>query len=266
LNIHPTAIIDPQAQIGEDCIIGPYCIIGNNVKLGKGCKLIASVFLDGITTIGEGCTFYPGVVIGTPPQDLKYKGEVNFIEIGKGNVFREYVTVHCAEGEGNKTIIGDENFFMAYVHVAHNCRLGNKIIIANSVGLSGHVQVEDRVILGGMVGVHQFVRIGKLSMIGGLSKINKDIPPYALVNGIPARLYGMNWRGLSRNGIHVDIRSQIKNAFKIIMHPQYNIPQIIEDIRTNVPLSPEIQDLLTFMENPSKMGVLVKAGLKAVEI
>ena len=260
MNIHPTAIIDPKAELGEDCTIGPYCIIGPHVKLGKGCKLLASVFMDGFTTVGDNCTFYPGVVIGTPPQDLKYGGEENYIEIGHNNVFREYVTVHCATGAGEKTIIGDENFLMAYVHVAHNCRLGSKIIIANSVGLSGHVVVEDRVTIGGMAGVHQFVRLGKLAMIGGLSKINKDVPPFSLVSGNPTRIYGMNWRGLSRNGIHADIRTQIKQAFKIITHPQFNVPQAIEYIRHNMTQSKEIQELLAFLENPSKMGILIKGG------
>ncbi|MCL5036665.1 MAG: acyl-ACP--UDP-N-acetylglucosamine O-acyltransferase [Chloroflexi bacterium] len=242
--------------------IGPFCTIGENVSIGAGTRLHSSVVLDGWTEIGENNEFYPGVVIGVPPQDLKYKGEMTFVRIGSGNIFREYVTVHRAAGEGETTSIGDNNLLMAYVHVAHNCNLGNKLIIANSVGLSGHVTIEDSAVIGGMVGSHQHVRIGKLVMVGGYTKLVKDVPPYALVDGYPARIYSVNLLGLARHGFSQELRTQLKEAMSFITSPNFNLSQALEKIKNELPPSPEMDHLVNFLEVKSKRGIMTKAWRK----
>ena len=259
IKIHPTAIIEDGAEIGEDVEIGPYSYIGKNVKMGCGNKIHSNVLITGWTTIGDNNEFYKGAVIGEAPQDLKYKGEESYLEIGNNNVFREYVTVHRGAEEGGKTVIGNDNLFMNYVHIAHNCILGNQIIIANYVGLAGHVTVEDQVVFGGLCGIHQHVRIGRLAMIGGYSKILQDIPPFVLVEGLPVRILGLNVHGLRRRGISLESRKALKKAMDLLVSRKYRKSELPDVIRQSVPLTDEVEHFIEFISKTSKKGLLMQA-------
>jgi UDP-N-acetylglucosamine acyltransferase len=256
--IHPTAIVDPSAQIGEGADIGPFCIIHADVSIGAGTKLHSSVVVGEWTEIGENNEVYPGAVIGVAPQDLRYSGERAYTKLGDRNVIREYVTIHRASDSEGVTAIGDDNLLMAYTHVAHNCILGNQIVVANSVGIAGHVEIEDQAVLGGMCGLHQFVRIGKLAMLGGMAQIRQDIPPYAMVDGQPARVFGMNIRGMQRRGIDKESRQALKSCYRLILQSGLNLTQAISSIKANVDQTDEVKHLVKFLESPSKMGVCIR--------
>lgn len=259
--IHPTAIIEEGAQIGEGVEIGPYSIIGKHVKIGARCKIHSNVLITGWTTIGEDNIFYNGAVIGEAPQDLKYKGEESYTIIGNRNVIREFVTIHRGAEEGGTTIMGDDNLLMNYVHIAHNCVLGNQIVIANTVGLAGHVHIEDMANLGGMCGIHQFVRIGKVCMIGGYSKILQDIPPFTLVEGLPVRILGLNIPGLRRRQISPESRKALKTAVKILTsrkHLLKDLPQVLRE-SLDIEKTPEVEHFIEFISNPSKKGMLMQS-------
>ncbi|MFA5506883.1 MAG: acyl-ACP--UDP-N-acetylglucosamine O-acyltransferase [Vulcanimicrobiota bacterium] len=257
-NIHPSAIVDPSARIAEGAEIGPFSIIHGNVTIGAGTKLHSSVVIGEWTDIGENNEIFPGAVIGVAPQDLRYSGERAYTRLGNRNVIREYVTIHRASDAEGVTSIGDDNLLMAYTHVAHNCFLGNQIVIANSVGIAGHVEIEDQAVLGGMCGLHQFVRIGKLAMLGGMAQIRQDIPPYAMVDGQPARVFGMNIRGMQRRGIDKDSRQALKACYRLILQSGLNLTQAINSIKANVEQTDEVQHLTRFLESPSKMGVCIR--------
>jgi len=252
--IHPTAIINPRAQIASDCEIGPYCIIGPDVMLGPGCRLHSHVVIDGHTTLGEGNEVFPFVSLGLKTQDLKYKGGITRTIIGDRNVFRECVTVHSATGDGEATIIGSNNLILATCHVAHNCKLGNHIIMSNLASLAGHAVVEDRAVLAGMAAIHQFVRIGTLAMVGGCSKVSQDIPPYMLVDGNPAETRALNKIGLDRNGVTEEAQSALKKAFRILFREGLSIPNALAKVEAEVPALPEIAHLLNFFRT-SERGV-----------
>lgn len=256
--IHPTAVIDPSAEIAHDVEIGPFCIIHSDAKIGSGTKLHSSVVVGQWTEIGENNEIYPGAVIGVAPQDLRYSGERAYTTLGSRNVIREYVTIHRASDAEGVTSVGDDNLIMAYTHVAHNCILGNQIIIANSCGLAGHVEIEDQAVLGGMCGLHQFVRIGKLAMLGGMAQIRQDVPPYSMVDGQPARIFGMNIRGMQRRGIDKDSRQALKACYRLILQSGLNLTQALNSIRSGVEPTEEVRHLIRFLENPSKMGVCIR--------
>ena len=257
-NIHPSAIIDATAEIAEDVDIGPFCIIHGNTKIGRGTKMHSSVVIGQWTEIGEDNEIYPGAVIGVAPQDLRYSGERAYTRVGHRNVIREYVTVHRASDAEGMTSIGDDNLIMAYTHVAHNCILGNQITIANSCGLAGHVEIEDQAVLGGMCGLHQFVRVGKLAMLGGMAQIRQDVPPFSMVDGQPARIFGMNIRGMQRRGINKDSRQALKGCYRLILSSGLNLTQALDSIRATIEQNDEVTHLLHFLENPSKMGVCIR--------
>ena len=250
--------MDPSAQIAEGAEIGPFSIIPGNVTIGAGTKLHSSVVIGEWTEIGESNEIFPGAVIGVAPQDLRYSGERAYTKIGNRNVIREYVTIHRASDAEGVTSIGDDNLLMAYTHVAHNCLLGNQIVIANSVGIAGHVEIEDQAVLGGMCGLHQFVRVGKLAMLGGMAQIRQDIPPYAMVDGQPARVFGMNIRGMQRRGIDKDSRQALKSCYRLILQSGLNLTQAINSIKANVEQTDEVAHLVKFLESPSKMGVCIR--------
>lgn len=256
--IHSTAIIEKGARIGKGTSIGPYCVIGKNVVIGKNNKINSHCVIEGWTKIGDNNQIGISVIIGSAPQDMKYKDFKSFVEIGDNNIIREFVTIHRGAEEASRTIIGNGNMLMAYVHVAHNCRLGNENILANLVGLSGHVEVEDMVVIGGMAGVHQFTKIGKMAMVGGYSKLIKDVPPYALVDGQPARLYGINHIGLRRRDVNAKTRSEIKQAYKYIMEGKFNISQAIDKMKKELTLTKELKHLIDFLKNPSRLGIIGK--------
>jgi UDP-N-acetylglucosamine acyltransferase len=244
---HPTAIVHPQAQISSGCEIGPYCLIGEHVVLGDGCKLHSHVVLDGHTKLGKENEIFPFASIGLKTQDLKWKGGVTRTEIGDGNTFREYVTVHSATGDGEVTRIGSRNHILAYCHVAHNCTLGSHIIMSNVATLAGHVTVEDHAVIGGLAAVHQFCRIGKLAMIGGCSKVVQDVPPFMIADGNPAETRTINKVGMERNGISEDVQNALRQAYKILFREGLTIPNALAKIEGELPPLPEIKHLVQFI-------------------
>jgi UDP-N-acetylglucosamine acyltransferase len=252
--IHPTAIIHPKAQIEPDCEIGPYCVIGEHVTLGEGCKLHAQVVVDGHTVIGRANEIFPFAAIGLKTQDIKWKGGATFLRIGDNNVFREGVTVHCATSEGDTTIVGSNNLFLIYAHVAHDCRLGDGIIMSGFAGLAGHVIIEDNVVLGGYVAVHQFCRIGKLSMIGGCSKLRQDLVPFMLADGSPAEPQAINKIGLERNGVSEPAQNALKQAHKILFREGLSLSNAVAKVEAELPPLPEIQHLVQFIR-ASERGI-----------
>jgi UDP-N-acetylglucosamine acyltransferase len=247
--IHPTAIIDPSAEIAPDVEIGPFCCIGPRVQIGAGTVLHSRVDIIQNAIIGSNCHIHSGTVLGGPPQDRKYRGEETYITLGDNNILREYVTIHRATGKDNVTRIGSDNMLMAYVHIGHNCDIGNHTTIASYVGISGHVLVEDYANFGGICGLHQGSRIGKLAMVGGMSGIAQDIPPFMLASGAPARVYGINVVGLRKAGVVKQVREELKEAFRLMYRSNLNMSQAIEAIEENLPTSPEMEHLLTFIRN-----------------
>ena len=245
--IHPTAIVDSDAQIGAGVEIGPFCIVEGGTQIGAGSVLESNVIIKRGTSIGTNCRLMPHVILGGEPQDLKFKGEESFVRIGNNNVLREMVTIHRATGEGQATIIGDDNLLMAYVHFGHNCVVGNGNMISNSTGVSGHVTIEDKCVVGGFVGIHQFVHIGKMAIVGGLSKVVQDVPPFCMADGRPSRIHGLNVRGLRRNGVSQEQRNQISKAFKLLYRSELNTSQALERIREEVPDSETLDYLISFI-------------------
>lgn len=252
LNIHPTAVIDPSAEIGAGCEIGPYCVIGAGVVLGRNCWLQHHVSLNGPTIVGEGNQFYAFCSIGQRTQDLKYAGEPTHLEIGDGNTFREFVTVNRGTAPGAKTIVGSRNYFLAYCHIAHDCIVGSDVIFSNNGTLAGHVVVEDHVILGGLTAVHQFCRIGRYAMIGGCSKIVQDVPSYMIADGNPAQVRGINKTGLERHGFSPESMRALKEAYRILYRRQNNVAQAIEQMRTEIEETAEIEHLVSFVTHSSR--------------
>ncbi|HEX3989266.1 MAG TPA: acyl-ACP--UDP-N-acetylglucosamine O-acyltransferase [Verrucomicrobiae bacterium] len=244
--IAPTAVIHPKARIGVDCVIGPYCVIGEHVTLGAGCQLHSHVVIDGHTELGEKNEIFPFASIGLKTQDLKWKGGVTRTQIGGNNTFREYVTVHSATGDGEVTTIGSNNHILAYSHIAHNVTLGNHIIMSNVATLGGHILVEDRAVIAGLAAVHQFCRIGAMSMIGGCSKVVQDVPPYMLADGNPAKTRTINKVGLDRNGVSEAAQSALKQAFKILFREGLTVPNALLRIETELPPLPEVRHLVAF--------------------
>ena len=214
--IHPTAIIDPQAQLDSTVEVAPYAVIGPDVKIGANTTVGTHAVISGPVQIGCDNRIFPGAAIGLAPQDLKYKGAKSLVRIGDRNIFREYVTINRATGEGEETVIGNDNLLMAYVHVAHNCILGDRIVISNSVSLAGHVEVESKAVIGGMLGVHQFVKIGKMAMLGGMSRIDRDVPPYMLVEGNPCHVRSLNLVAFKRNNFSSSQLALMKKAYYIL--------------------------------------------------
>ena len=253
--IHPTAIVHPSANIARGVDIGPYCLVGENVSIGKGTVLQAHVVINGWTSLGEDCEIYPFATIGASSQDRKYTGERAFTKIGNRTVLREYVSVQRATGEDQVTAVGDECLLLAYVHIAHNCILGNGVTMSNLAQLAGHVEVGDFVTIGGQAGVHQFTRIGRYAMVGGASKITKDVPPFFLIEGNPAEPYGLNSVGLRRAGFSVEERNEIKKFYKILYNPKLNVSQAVEEMKAEASSDPG-RELVAFLEAPSQRGIL----------
>lgn len=254
MNIHKTAIVSKKAELSGDVQVGPYTVIGDDVIIGAGTKIGAHCVIEGNTRIGANCEVFTGAVLGSRPQDLKYKGEKVFLGIGDGNIIREFCTFNPATEEGKKTVVGNNNLFMAYSHVAHDCIVGNNCVIANNGTLAGHVTVEDRVVIGGLVAIHQFVRVGSLSIIGGCSKVVQDIPPYSTCDGHPARVYGLNLIGLRRSGIPNDSLKVLDRAFRILFSSGHTLKQAQELVNKELQRTPEVSYLLNFVKD-SKRGI-----------
>lgn len=252
--IHPTAVIDPGAQIGADCFIGPYCVIGKNVVLGERCRLHSHVVIDGHTKLGQRNEIFPFASIGLKTQDLKWNGGVTRTEIGDDNTFREYVTIHSATGDGEVTTVGSHNHILAYCHLAHNVTLGSHIIMSNVATLAGHVTVEDRAVIGGLAAVHQFCRIGKIALIGGCSKVVQDVPPFMLADGNPAETRTINKVGLERNGVSEEAQTALRQAYKILFREGLTIPNALAKIEAELPALEEVKHLVKFVRE-SERGI-----------
>lgn len=250
--IHPTAIVAKDAYCDTDVEIGPYALIGEGVKLGRGVRVGSFAVIENDTTIGAGTKIFTGAVIGSVPQDLKYDGARSAVVIGENNIIREYVTINLSTKEGSRTVVGNNNLIMAYSHIAHDCMVGNHCIIANSGTLAGHVTLEDNVVVGGLVAIHQFVRVGILSIIGGCSKVVTDIPPYATCDGHPAKFYGLNLVGLRRAGISSESMQFLKNAYKIFYQSGLTKAHALEEIKKNIFPCAEIKHLIEFIESSQR--------------
>jgi len=252
MQIHPTAIISPKAKLETGVVVGAYSIISDNVVVGKNTKIGSHCVIEGNTTIGNNCEIFTGAVIGSRPQDLKFKNEKVFLEIGNNNIIREYCTLNPGTEEGAKTIVGDNNLLMAYSHVAHDCKIGNSCVLANNSTLAGHVTIEDKAVIGGLVAIHQFVRIGMLSIIGGCSKVVQDIPPFSTCDGHPARVFGLNLIGLRRKGISQESIKQISKAFKLIFNSGLSVKHAIQKAEKELEQSEEIVYLINFAKNSER--------------
>ena len=228
--IHPTAIIHPAAQIHSTVEVGPYTIIGEGVKIGAKTKIGSHVVIEGITEIGTENQIFTGAVIGSIPQDLKYQGERSLVKIGNNNDIREYVTINRGTGENEATVVGNNNLIMAYVHLAHNCILEDEIIMSNNVTLAGHVIIESQAIISGVLGIHQFVHIGSMAMVGGMSRINRDVPPFMLVEGNPAKVRSLNLVGLKRRGLSNDDIKVLKQAFRLLYRSEISFTEAIDKL------------------------------------
>lgn len=246
-SIHPTAVVEEGAALGDGIEIGPFCHIGPGVELGRGTRLHAHVVIEGRTSIGEQCEIFPFASLGTRTQDLKYRGGATFVRVGDRTTIREYATINAATGPDETTRVGDDCLIMTGAHIAHNCVVGNRVIIANCGTLGGHVVIDDRAIIGGLSAAHQFVRIGSLAIIGGCSKVTQDIPPFMLADGHPAEVRTINRVGLERAGFAPEVQTALRRAYKILYRRGLAIDAAIETIREEVPDSPQIEMLLAFV-------------------
>ncbi len=261
--VHKTAIVHEGAQIDDSAEIGPYSVIGPNVKIGSGSKIGAHVVIDGHTTIGANCNFSPGVCVGLEPQDLGYKGEPTGVQIGDRVVLREYVTIHRATKTG-LTIIGNDSFLMANVHIGHDCKIGNGVIFANAVTLAGHVQVGDNVVMGGLCTVHQHCRLGRMLMVSGFSATRQDMPPFAMVDGRPMIIRGINTVGLRRNKVSLGTRTAIKEAYRLIYRSELGQAEALEKVQTEMGGIPELSEIVEFFRT-SKRGVIGRKAHKEAD-
>jgi UDP-N-acetylglucosamine acyltransferase len=251
--IHPTAIIDPEAEIDEDVEIGPYSIIRANVSIASGTWIGSHVSIDSYVDIGPDCQVYQYASIGAVPQAIRFKGEQTYLKIGRNTIIREFVTLNRGtEFGGGVTRIGEDNFLMAYTHVAHDCITGRGVIMANNATLAGHVIVGDHVTIGGLVAVHQFVRLGEYSYIGGKSAVVKDIPPYLIAAGDRANLHGLNKVGLQRHQFSEHCIAQLKKAYRIIFRIGLTVNEAVERVLAEVENTPEVLNLVDFIRNTQR--------------
>ncbi len=256
VDIHPTAVVSSDVTLGKNVTVGPYAVIEGPIVIGDDVSIGAHCVLAGHTTIGSGCQIFSSAVIGSPPQDKKHRSSDKvYLKIGSNNIFREFVTVNPGTMEGGAvTTIGNNNLFMACSHVAHDCVIGSDCVLANYVGLSGHVTIEDRAVIGGLSGVHQFARVGYLSIIGGCSKVNQDVPPYSMVDGNPATLRGLNSIGLKRAEISSQTMLALRRAFKILFNEGLNRSNAVAQVQAQFKNVPEINRLIDFIQT-SKRGI-----------
>ena len=252
VEIHPTAIVDPKAELGARTIIGPYCIVGSEVVLGEGCWLQHHVTLCGPMRAGAKNKFYAYCSIGQQTQDLKYAGEPTYLEIGDENTFREFCTVNRSTKADGKTRVGNRGNFLAYSHIGHDCAVGNSVVFSNNGTLAGHVEVGDHAVMGGLTAVHQFCRIGRFAITGGCSKIVQDVPPFLIADGNPAEIRGVNLIGLERAGFTPETIKAIKEAFRLIYRSKLNTRQAIEAVRKQIEPREETTQLIEFIEKSAR--------------
>ncbi len=254
-SIHPTAVVSPKAQLADSVSVGPGTIIEDDVVIGDGCTIASNVLLASGARLGKDVKVHHGAVISTQPQDLKFGGEKTQVTIGDGTTVREYATINRGTVAHGVTEIGKECFIMAYAHVAHDCILKNNIIMANSVNLAGHIEIDEYAIIGGIVPIHQFTKIGAHCMIGGGFRVQQDVVPYSLVGGYPLKVVGLNAVGLKRRGFDTEVIRQIEKAFKFLFFSKLNTSQAVERIKSEIELIPEVQLILDFIER-SERGIV----------
>lgn len=253
--IHPTALVDSQAELDEGVAVGPLTIIEANVHIGKNCSIGAHAHIAWGSRLAADVKVYTGAVLGTVPQDLKFQGEETTLEIGERTVIREYATLNRGTEDRGQTSVGSDCLIMAYAHVAHDCFIGNHCILTNAVNLAGHVILEDWVSIGGLVPIHQFVRVGQHAFVGGGYRIPKDVPPYILALGEPLTFGGLNSVGLTRRGFSQETMAAIKRAYKLLFKSNLNVTQALAKIRETVNMTPEIRNILEFVEK-SERGII----------
>ena len=246
--IHPTALVSPDAVIGEGVSIGAFAIVGEGCVIGDGCTVAPRATLERFVTLAPNVKVGSGSILGGDPQDLKFKGERTTVEIGEGTTIREYATINRGTAQSLKTSVGSNSFIMSYVHLAHDCHIGNGVILGNGVQLAGHVTVEDRAIVSGLSAVHQFVRIGSFSFIGGCSRVSKDVPPYIKAVGNPIKLYGLNSVGLQRNNFPEETIRELKRAYRLFFRSELNVTQARERAASELPDIPELAHFLQFID------------------
>ncbi len=253
--IHQTAVIHPEAELDSFVEVGAFAVIGANVRIHSGTTIGPHVVIDPYVTIGQDCRIFQFAAIGAIPQDLKFGGEESRVEIGRGCVIREFVTVHRGTREGGgRTIIGDGCLLMAYTHVAHDCRIGNHVIMSNAATLAGHIHIGNYATIGGLVAIHQFVRIGEYAFIGGKSAVPKDVPPYVIASGDRVKLHGLNKVGLKRHGFSEESMAALKKTYRIIFRIGITLNEAIERVRAEVDPLPEVTGFLDFIES-SRRGI-----------
>lgn len=254
--IHPTAIIAGDARIGNDVTIGPFAIVGEQCVIGDGCVIASRTTLEHYVTLAPNVKVGSGSILGGDPQDLKFKGEPTTVEIGENTTIREFVTINRGTAQSFKTTVGKNCLIMSYVHLAHDCHVGDGVILSNGVQLAGHVTIEDKVTISGLVAAHQFTRIGRYSFIGGMSRVSKDIPPFIKAVGNPIKLYGLNSVGLQRNGFSEEVIRELKRAYRLFFRSELNVSQAVERARAELAPSPEVDALIRFVEE-SQRGVVI---------
>ena len=255
-SIHPTAVVAPEARLGENVTVGPYAVVGPEVELGDGCEIQAHAVVDGATTLGPQCQVFPFAHIGGKTQDLKFKeGNRTFVKVGARTVLRECVTINCGTKDGESTILGDDCLIMAYCHLAHGCVFGNHVIVSNASQFAGEVTVGDWAVISGLVGVHQFVRVGAHAMIGGATMLKQDAAPYFITDGHPAATFGVNVVGLTRRGFAKGTIDALRAAYKLLCHDGLNVSDAIAAIERDVPDLPEVREIVEFFRT-TKRGVI----------
>lgn len=254
--IHPTAVISPDAEIGNEVRIGAFALIGAQVTIGDGCVIEARATLERNVKLASHVTIGSGTIVGGDPQDLKFKGEETWVEIGEGTRIREYSTINRGTSHSFKTSVGKGCFLMSYVHLAHDCHVGDGVIISNGTQLAGHVTIEDRAILSGLVAVHQFAKIGKHAFVGGCSRVAKDVPPFIKAVGNPVKLYGLNSVGLQRSGFSEEAVRELKRAYRLFFRSELNVTQAMTRARQELQPLPEIEHFLSFLE-ASERGTVI---------
>ncbi|MBN3033102.1 MAG: acyl-ACP--UDP-N-acetylglucosamine O-acyltransferase [Candidatus Saganbacteria bacterium] len=261
IKVHPAATVHKNAVLGKNVEIGPDSVIGPDVKLGDGTRVGAHCLITGWATIGKDNVIHNGAAIGLPPQDVKYKGEKGEILIGDRNTIREFVTIHTPSA-GGATVIGNDNFIMVHAHIPHNCQIGSQVIVGGYAGLAGYTELGDQSVIGGLAGIHQYVRIGRLTMVGAQSKVTQDVPPFMLVEGNPAQVRGINSVGIQRRGISQDGQSEIKKAFRLLYESGHNTAEAVREIKKRLRPLPEIEQLVSFLEEESHRGISKKTALE----
>jgi UDP-N-acetylglucosamine acyltransferase len=255
MNIHPTAIVDPRAELDSDVQVGPYAVIREDVSIGSGSQIGSHVVIEPFVSIGRDCRIFHFASIGATPQSLKFEGEKTYVKIGRGTIIREFVTIHRGTGFGGGiTEVGEQNFLMAYTHIAHDCKTGRMVVMANNATLAGHITIGDYATVGGLTAIHQFVKVGDYAFIGGKSAVVKDIPPFVIAAGDRARLHGMNSVGLKRHGFTQNTINELKKVYRIIFRIGLTRNEALERVKAEVEQIPEVVKFLEFIQS-SQRGI-----------